>query len=1129
MSDKKALLTVALLIAATSLVGLAQVEQGAISGAVLDSSGAAIPRAKVTATNQATGTVATAETTDEGYYKIPYLLAGKYRVVVEKEGFTVYRVTDVPVLVGQTATINVTMKPGAVHDEVTVTSNAVMVEEGSSSLGYVAGATQILELPTGRSPYSLLNLSPGVIATGNSGTGPIVNGGRSNTSAILLDGQDTRNNSTLDNAYTPPQETVQEVRFITNSFSAEYGRSAGGVLVAAGRTGTNQVHGSAYDYLRNDKLNANSWTSNRSGVARGRQRHNEYGFTLSGPVFLPRIYNGHNKTFFFFNWEQVNDHGVNTPSAQVPTLLQRSGDFSQTFTSSGAQIKIYDPLTTVPDSSQRSGYSRAVFPGNLVPPNRMDPIMKKILAYYPNPTLSVSPTLLNNWIQNFGLITHTDKWFTRADQNFGDRNRLFFRFGYQTSPRTSPYTNIAFPGEGTNGGGNQKSIAYTYGLSDTETFSPTLVGEFRFGYTRSVIKLLPLSVGFDITSLGLPGYLKAASTDAIFPLIQISDFSAIGPQRASHDIDAENTPELQAHFTWLKGAHAVKTGTDILFCQFNTFRPDYPSGFFNFGRAYTQGPDPATASATAGYGLASAMLGAPDGGQFTIGPSLALLQTAYNWYLQDDWKVARNLTLNLGVRFEYQTPFKERYNQLAYFDPSATEPVTGLKGVLTPTNSSHRYPSDPNHNWAPRVGLAWTFLPATVFRAGYGLFFAPGSGGIGSSPGDLGSGSSVATGIFFGQPVAAPNTPISGASLANPFVTGLLPYPNSLVGNGIGAIFPEWTTPVNQMWNANIQHTVGRNLLLEVAYIGSRGEHIWNNFTRDATFPQYLSLGTQLNSLVPNPFFGKIKTGSMSAANVRLGSLLVPYPQYSGVSQIRGSVGDSVYHGLTLRAERSFSHGLMFQASYTAAKLIDDVNERFLGGTNYINPYNLRASRSISAADISQRFVANYVYELPFGHGKQFLSHGLASWILGNWQNSGIVTFQTGTPISIGAACTFSGASGLGCYADRLKDPNLSSGQSMNQWFDTTAYANPGPYSFGSGSRTEPDLRNPGTIAFDSVMSRWQPIRERMRLQFRAELYNILNHPNLGAPSTGITSSTYGQITSKSGNRTVTMALRLEF
>jgi hypothetical protein len=1108
-----------------------QVERGGISGSVVDATGAVMVGVKVSATNQATGAVSRTETTVEGYYKIPYLPAGKYSVMMESAGFTTNKVADVPVLVGQITTIDATLKPGSLQQEVTVTANALAVERVSSSLGYVTSATQIIELPTGRSPYSLLKLSPGVIDVGNTGTGPIVNGGRSNTSAILFDGQDTRNNSTLDNAYTPPQEAVAEVRYITNSFSAEYGRSAGGVVVAAGRSGGNQLHGSAYDYLRNDKLNANSWANNRNNVARGRQRRNDYGFSVSGPVVVPKLYDGRNKSFFFFNWDQSNDHGVATPTANVPTPLQKSGDFSQTMTSSGALIRIYDPLTTVADPSQRSGYGRLPFAGNVIPASRMDPIMKKVLSYYPEPTLAVSPTLQVNWSQNFSNIVKTSRWYVRGDHNFSDRNKLFFRYGYETTPRYSPYTNIAFPGEGTNGGGNQQSIGRTAGFSDTHTFSSNLIGEFRGGFTRRVITLTPLSVGFDITTLGLPQYLKAASGDAIFPRFNITDFTSIGPDRASHNVDAETTPEYQVHFTWIKGAHAIKSGYDLLICYFNTFRPDYPSGLFGFSRAYTQGPDPATASATAGYGLASAMLGAPDSGQFTVGPSLALLQPSNNFYLQDDWKVFRNLTINLGLRFEYQTPFKERYNQLAYFDPAAIEPVTGRTGVLTMTSASHRYPSNPNYNWAPRIGLAWTLYPATVFRAGYGIFYAPGSGGVGSSPGDLGSGSSVSTSIFFGQPPAAPNTPVPGSSLANPFVTGLRPYPNSLVGGGINAIWPEWPTPTNQMWNANIQRTFGSNLLVEAAYIGSRGMRIWKNLNRNATYPQFLSLGSQLNNLVANPFYGKIAIGTMSAATVRQGMLLTPYQQYAGnVVQLRASVGDSVYHGFTLRAERSFSKGLMFQFSFTGAKLIDNVSERFLGGADLINPWDLRRSRALSAADISRRMVANWVYELPFGHGKRFLSGGIGGKILGNWQASGILVSQNGTPVAISAACTLAGVSGLGCYADRVKSANLPDGQqSMDRWFDTTAYLNPGPYSQGNGSRTEPNLRNPGTFSFDSVISRWQPIRERMRLQFRAEFYNMLNHPNLGAPSASITSSTYGMITSKSGNRTMVMGLRLEF
>jgi hypothetical protein len=1131
MSCRTPLWTALLLLAALSLACFGQVERGGIAGAVVDPTGSSIPQAKVTATNQATGAVTVAETTAEGYYKIPYLPAGKYSVTVEKQGFAISRVADVPVLVGQITTIDASLKPGTLQQEVTVAANALIIDSVSSSLGYNAGATQIIELPTGRSPYALLTLSPGVIATGNAGTGPIVNGGRSNTSAILFDGQETRNNSTLDNAYTPPQEAVQEVRFITNSFSAEYGRSAGGVVLAAGRSGSNQLHGSVYDYLRNDKLNANSWANNRNNVARGRERRNDYGFSLSGPVLLPRIYDGRNRTFFFFNWDQTNNHGASIPTANVPTPLQMAGDFSQTMTSSGALIRVYDPLTTVPDASQKSGYGRQPFAGNRIPQSRFDPIMKKVLSYYPAPTLAVSPTLQTNWSASFANIVKTTRWYTRADHNFSQNNKLFFRYGHENTPRTSPYTNIAFPGEGTNGGGNQNRVAHSASLSDTHVFSPSLIGEFRAGYTRGVTTLTPLSVGFDVTTLGLPQYLNAASAAPRFPRFNITDFTAIGPDRASHNVDAETTPQFQAHFTWLQGAHAVKTGFDMLLCYFNTFRPDYPSGLFGFGRAYTQGPDPATAAATAGYGLASALLGAPDSGQFTIGPSLAIIQPSYNWYLQDDWKVTRTLTLNLGFRFEHQTPFQERYNQLAYFDPDQTEPVTGLQGVLTMTSASHRYPSNPNYNWAPRVGLAWTFMPHSVLRAGYGIFYAPGSGGVGSSPGDLGSGSSVSTNVYFGQVPAAPNTPVAGASLANPFVTGLRPYPNSLVGSGISAIWPEWPTPTNQMWNMNVQHTFGKNLLIEGAYIGSRGMRIWNNYNRDATFPQFLSMGAQLNTLVPNPFYGKISIGAMSAATVRQGILLVPYPQYAGsINQIRASVGDSSYHGFTLRAERSWSNGLMFQASFTGAKLIDNVNERFLGGANFINPYDLNLSRSLSAADINRRFVANWVYELPFGKGKQFLSQGIGAMILGNWQTSGILSAQTGTPIAISAACTMSGVSGLGCYADRLKTSTPADGsQTMQRWFDTSAFANPGPYSFGSGSRTEPGLRNPGAFSFDFVLSRWQPIKERMRLQFRAEFYNLLNHPNLGAPAAGITSSTFGVITSKAGNRTMVMALRLEF
>jgi hypothetical protein len=1119
----------AVLFAALASVCFAQTEQGTITGLVTDQSGASVPGAKVTVTNDDTQTTSSAETNNQGNYIFPFLAHGNYSITAEKTGFSLERVTGIALRVGSTATINVSLKPGTVHQEVTVTAAAALIESQSSSQGNVVGARQITQLPlNGRNPYALLTLAPGVTPSGNSGTGPIVSGGRSNTSGVLFDGQETRNTSTNDIVYTPPLETVAEFRVITNNFSAEYGRSGGGILTAAGRSGTNDFHGSVYEFFRNNLLNANGWQNNATGLPRNPVRHNEYGFALGGPISIPKVYNGKNRTFFFFNFEQIRDRSPDNLLLTVPTAAQRAGDFSQTSSASGL-IKIYDPNTTVSDPNSPGNYIRTQFANNIIPASRINPLAANLLTYYPMPNLA---GITNNYSASATRANTQTKYYGRADQNIGSMNRLFFRYGITYSPANTPaYTGLAFPGEGTNcNEGNSNSTPWVAALSDTATFRPDLIGEFRVSYTRQLNTCEPRSTGFDLTKLGLPSYLKNASSDALFPLFDVTtDITSLGPARASHYTDAENTPEAQAHVTWLHGNHSVKMGFDYLFLAFNIFRPDYPSGDFQFTRAYTQGPNPATASANAGYTLATLLLGAPTGGSFTIGPSLASSQRSYNVYAQDDWKITRNLTLNLGVRWEYQTPFNERYNHLAYFSPTAVDPITGRSGLLSFTNNDNRYQSVPNRgNVAPRVGLAYTFTPKTVLRAGYGWFYLPGSGGIGASPGDLGSGSEASTPVFLGQPVAAPNTAPAGATIANPFLSGLLSFPNTLVGNSISAVLPKWPTPMNQQWNAAIQRTVLSDLLIEAAYIGSRGEHIWANTNVDAANPQYLSLGSQLNSLVPNPFYGQITSGSLSTATVRLSSLLLPYPQYTGISSIRAAVGDSIYHGLTLRADKRFGHGLLFQASYTFSKLIDDVPERFAGRSAANNPYNFAASRSLSDLDRSQIFVANAVYELPFGTGKPWLGQGVTGKIVGNWQISGILTLENGQPVVI-TAPNNTNLPGVSSYALRLHNPNLTSGQSIARWFDTSAFAAAPLYTLGTDSRTEPNLRNPGLISLDLGISRYQPITENIRLQFRAEMFNSTNKVNFGAPQGTLTAANFGQITTASAGRVVQLGLRLAF
>lgn len=1108
-----------------------QVEQGTITGTVNDTSGAVVPGARVAVTNTKTGVASVTQTNGEGHYTLPYMPPGQYEVAVTKEGFDKARVEGVNLTVGLTATINVTLRPGSLQQEVVVTSTAVMLEQQNSSLGNVVGSRQILELPLlGRNPYSLVQLAPGVLPKGSAGVGPIVNGGRSNTSEVLLDGAETRNSTTNDIAYTPPLETVQEFKVITNNFSSEYGRSGGGVLTAATRSGTNELHGSFYEFLRNDKLNANGWTNNRSGLARSTFRRNEYGIAGGGPVYIPRLYNGRNRTFFFANWEQVPQRSPDNIRVTAPTLAQRNGDFSQTFTNRAQLIQIFDWTTTRPDPTRAGRFIREQFPDNRIPSSRFDPIALKAMTFLPPPNRD---ELVNNYVLNNTRQNDTGKLFFRIDHNIGSKQRWFFTFGRQKNDQFTPGVNAGFPGEGVNGeqgliGSRAKSAV----LSDTVTFRPELIAEFRASTTRRIIIATPRSVGFDLTQLGFSKDLKDRALYLLFPRFTISDSTALGPDRASYFNDTEQAEEFQGHVTWVRGRHSTKAGFDYTFQTFNVFRPERPSGFYDFGRAFTQGPDPVTASATAGYGVATFLLGVPTGGSFSLDPSLATSQRFYGWYFQDDWKIRRNVTLNLGIRYEYQTPWNDRFDQLGYFDPDFTDPLTKQKGLLrfTGRDGNPRYQSDPDkNNFAPRVGVAWQFRKSMVFRAGYGLFYFPGSGGIGAGASDLGSGFLAQTSVFLGDPPPAPNTPPAGASLARPFQAGFFVPPSTGVGSSIGTAFREWVTPYNQHWNANIQYMIARDLLVEAAYVGSRGQRIWVNRDRTAVSTQFLSLGTALDDLVPNPYFGVIPTGSLSVAQVRRSQLLKPFNHYTGVSRFRDAVGDSVYHGFTLRADKSMGHGLSLQAAYTVSKLIDDVQERFGGRTNFIDPNNLRISRSVGEYDRPQFLVFNYIYELPWGQGRRWISRGVAGRVVGNWQLSGITMFGKGFPIVI-TGPNNTRLPGVSATALRVKSPILPEGQqSIDGWFDPGAFGPAPTFSLGNDSRTQPNLRAPGIKTFDLGLSRSQRIRERMNLQFRAEFFNAFNTPQFNEPNGSVTATNFGQITSAGGARQIQMGLRLSY
>lgn len=1141
---KRLCVTVVTVIGLLFLVGMTnafgQAEHALITGVVRDSSGAVVPGAEVAITNTATGVTVKTHTNKVGYYTVPYLVPGEYQLTVEHRGFKHAVVSGIQLTVAEAAREDVTLQIGAQTQKVSVVSRPATLQTQTSSLGQTIGTHQILSLPLlGRDPLSLTSLSPGVMPPPNAGfagTGSAINGGRLNTTSVLYDGGDVRTSAAMNVGFPLPLEAVKEFKVITNSYSAKYGRSGGGVITIVSQSGTNHLHGSVYEFLRNNALNANDWNSNRLGLPMTAFRENQYGFSLGGPVYIPKIYNGHNKTFFFVTLDENPISQPDVFDGTVPTALERQGDFSQTFDSKGNLIKIYDPATTTAVAGQPGQWTRSQFPNNMIPANRFNPVALKALQFYPSPN---APGTTENLRLSRTRTTSQYNLDFRIDQYIGQKQRLFFRFGRDiASTDTNPLVTIAFPSDGTNG---QESFLgfrrHTGALNDTLTLRSNLVAMLHANFLNTALNTNPHSLGFDISSLGFPQSVVAQAQERLFPFFSIADSSSLGAARASHFEDVEGNKEVGGALTWIKGEHTLQTGFTYMFLPLNITRGNYPAGYYNFTRGYTQGPNPAVASLDAGYGIASFLLGLPAGGQISYSPSLALSQKYYAWYLEDDWKVRPSLTLNLGVRWEYQSPWTDRFNQLAFFQPNVADPVTGTNGVLAfvAQNGNPRTQTNPQkNNWAPRVGFAWQFAKNTVMRGAYGIFYMPGNSGVGAGPGSFGTGYSVATSVFLGAPSAAPNTPSPGGSLSDPFTAGYFPHPDLSIGGGLSTYLRNTPIPRLQSWNFSLQRRLPGNFTIEASYAGSKGEDLWHNINIDAAPLSDLAMGSALNELVPNPFYGQITSGRLSAKNVRRSQLLLPYPQYTNITRSGAPVGTSNYNAFLLRAQRQFSHGLLLGASYTISKEIDNVcnrffNNRWYGGCRIIDPQNLSLSRSIDEWDRPQILVLNYIYQLPVGQGKRWLQHGVASAVLGNWELTGITTFAKGTPLTVNGPNT-SFLPGISSEAVRMESGVLTSGQQTpEQWFNTAAFAPAPPFSVGNDSRTEPNVRNPGIDTFDISLQKNVLVKERVNFQLRASFFNAFNNPALGRPFGNVQSVNFGKILSSGMPRNIQLGLRISF
>lgn len=1131
----------------------AQAPRATVAGTATDESGAVVPGVKITVVNSSTGIESRTATNEAGAYYIPFLPPGQYRIVAEQKGFERVEVPNAELVVNETTTVNLVMKLGRMEQKVMVRAEAPILQTDRATLGHLIDHQRVENLPLlGRNPYSLVALIPGARPSAGLNQLPVdqittanasINGSRGNQNEYLLDGAPNSAPAQNQPVVYPSADAVEEFKVDTNNYSAEFGRAAGGVFNVVTKSGGSQLHGNFYDFLRNDKFDATNFFVNRANTKKPSFRWNQFGATVGGPLVIPKLYDGRKRTFFFADYEGARVRQGITYVGTVPTALQRQGDFSQTFNSQGQQIRIFDPVTTLT--------TRSPFSGNKIQPDRIDPVARNMLQLVPAPNTPGDPvTGVNNYISTASQRINKDTFSGRVDQNFSERQRLFGRFTFDSTPIERPdvYGNVASPSFGPQTF-NRRNLV----LDDVLTLNPTLIANGRYSISRLSNFRTPRSFGFDITQLGFPQGLGAQiGLPSLFGIMvngMAGSFSDSNQGTASllggNDFIrfGMDSHAWQGSLTKVLTRHTLKIGGEFRLIRFNTIQHGDNANVFNFGAAFTQGPDPNRSSNTAGFGFASFLLGTGSG-TVQIVPALALQQTYTGLFFQDDFRVTPKLTLNLGVRYDYEAPRTDRFNQLTNFDFSATPPLQApglnLRGGLTfvGVGGHSRQQWEPQRkNFAPRLGFAYQFAARTVLRGGFGIFFAP-TTGVGGDPGAFGTTGFLADTTFIGS--------LNGVTpfhfLKDPYPEGInQPTGSSLglatqLGQTVQFVDRNVVTPYAEQWNLDLQRELPGGIQFEVGYAGSRGLKLQAGRVLNQLPDSVLALGTALQQLDPNPFFGQIQTGALSANMVSHAQLLRPYPQFTGVTAVNSTWGASTYHALLAKLDKRFAHGVNFIASYSFSKLIDNVPAG-LNGESLSNPgiqdnNNLRAERAVSTLDIPQRLVLSYIWQLPFGPGRRFLANSRSGKLVGGWQIGGISTFQSGVPLGVvcGTNVMFPGVGG--CRPNMLRNPRIPGFQrSVDRWIDTTAFAAPAAFTFGNAPRTIPGLRGDQTKNLDFSVSKRTPLTERFTLEFRAEFFNLLNRPQFAPPNLSQGNATsFGTINSQANTpRLVQFALKLSY
>ncbi len=1137
-------------ISLTALAALAyaQTFQGSLRGRILDQSGSATSAVKITIVDEATHATRSTVTNGQGEYAFTALTPATYSLTAEAAGFRTLTRTGVAVATQASIALDLTLELGQVSETVNVVDDAPPLETASASTGQVIDKQQITDLPIlGRNPFFQAKLAQAVVFVPNPKMGRMqdqnansqvsIAGGPVRTNNVLVDGisiTDSNNRA----VFVPSPEAVQEVKLQASTYDAETGRTGGGTFNSVLRSGTNNLHGSAVGHIRKTEWLANNFFSNRAGLPVADQPFKDWAGSLGGPVVLPKLYNGRNKTFFFLATEAYRQQDGSNSALSVPTALERIGDFSQSLSTKGTKQLVYDPQSTT------STGARTAFAGNVIPPSQVSAVGSKLVSYYPLPNTSTPYYGAANFNFTGGYPNRGDQYTLKGDEQFADWLRVSASYVHQKTGETgspSTFGNIASPGQSL----LFRRIDATQ-ANATATLNPTTVLAVRWGFNRFFTTSFPTaSAGFDLASLGLPQSLASVTPNPAFPAITMGDLTSYGGGTTTRDVYYSRA--FNATLSKFEGKHSLKAGFDFRTLH-DAGTPAVGPTSLGFTDVFTRAT-PQTATAGTGASLATLLLGYPTSGTMNIVTKFNDYLSYWGGFVQDDYRISTKLTVNVGFRFEHESGIQEGKNQLiSGFDATAVNPLQqkvqgiNVNGVVkyagvngNPTHTGNPLGLKPS----PRIGLAYSLDGKTVVRGGYGIYWAPSFFSFQNAIGYSQSTSIVTSTDGNFHPAA---------TLANPYPNGLVqPTGNSLAGlSGVGQAITVFSPSSQsagyvQEYSLEVQRQLPSAFVVTVGALGSHSLHLnESGLNIDQLNPSNLSLGSALTQSVPNPFYNNGGTGTVGTANVSRAQLLLPFPQYTSVTLSNSDTGSGRYYAAYFRVQRRLANGLTLLASYTWSRGNTDVLGVSTAGAAQItsitgaqNSFNKRAEWSLATQDVPNRFTTAVTYELPFGKGRRFLNSGrLLDLVVGGWSANAVGIVQSGFPLAVtqpnansvfGASYQLPNATGLAPATSGSVDSRISG------WLNPAAFSQAPVFTFGNISRFL-NVRGPGLYNWDVSAFKSFTILENIKAQFRAEALNATNTPYFGNPNTTLTNNLFGTITSQINNpRLVQLGLRFTF